>query len=160
MKLLTALALMLLVMAASAQVAAPPPPQNDPFVGTWRENQGKSPPKPGKKDKSYIRTIARDGDDLVFYSRAAGSKPIEHNYRIRCDGLLHSVPFGSMSCNYTAPNVVEGESRSPNSHEGAAKTIFWKREVSADGQLMTLSGYEDSGRTKPLGSTEILYRVK
>jgi len=131
--------------SASGQVAAPPLPQNDPFVGTWQENDGKK--------ASYARTIARDGDELVFSSHEH-SKSSEHNYRIRCDGLFHLVPFGSMSCEYTATNVVEGESR--QKHD----TIYWKREVSADGQKMTISAYTDNGRTTLIGSPNLLSRVK
>jgi hypothetical protein len=160
MKRLGAIAsFILFATAASAQVAAPPLPQNDPFVGTWQINPQKSRPRPDKTDSSYVRTITRDGDELVFSSRTGGSKPKEHNYKIRCDGLFHPVPFGSMSCRYTTPNAVEGESRPPNSKEDASRTAFWRREVTADGQEMKILAYTDSGRTQ-LESIQVLDRVK
>jgi len=55
--------------------------------------------------------IARDGEDVVFSSQIGTSKPSEKNYRIRCDGRFHPVPFGYLSCKYDAPNLIEGETR-------------------------------------------------
>jgi hypothetical protein len=138
----------LLIGAAFGQVATPPLPENDPLVGTWQDKRGKKP--------SYIRTIARDGEELVFSSQGNGLKPSEHNFRVRCDGLFHPVPFGSESCKYVAPNVVEGESKSSKDKTAS----YWKREVSADGQKMLIYGYTDSRKTMQLGPPEVLYRVK
>jgi hypothetical protein len=153
---LTALVLILLTITPSAQQAAslPPLPDKDPFVGTWQANKNKSRPKLGKRDASYARTIAREGDDLVFSSRTGTSNPSKNDYRIRCDGSFHSVPFGSLSCKFNAPNVVEGETKSLDS-----QTDYWSREVSADGQEMKISSYKNSGRTK-LKSIWVLDRVK
>lgn len=139
-KPLRTLAIMLCTTAVSAQVASPPPPQSDPFVGTWQANRDKSRPKLGKKDASYVRTIAREGEDLVFSSQMKGSSP--WSYRLRCDGLFHPVPFGSLACQYKAPNLVEGTTLYKR------ETLYWTREVSADGKEMKLSSYKDSGRTK------------
>jgi hypothetical protein len=153
---LTALAFILFMTAASAQEAAPhsPAPDKDPFVATWQANRDKSRPKLGKKDASYTRTIARDGEDVVFSSRIGTSKPSENNYRIRCDGLFHPVQFGSLSCKYDAPNLMEGETMGLDE-----RTSYWTREVSTDGQEMKISAYEDPGRTK-VKSILILDRVK
>ena len=153
---LAALASTLLTITPSAQQAASlaPPPDKDPFVGTWQANRDKSRPKLGKKDASYTRTITRDGDDLVFSSRIGTSDPSENNYRIRCDGLFHHVPFGSLSCRFNAPNVIEGETKSLDTQND-----YWSREVSADGQEMKISSYKNSGRTK-LKSVRVLDRVK
>jgi hypothetical protein len=151
---LAALASILLSITSSAQQASlAPPPDKDPFVGTWQPNRDKSRPKLGKRDASYIRTITRDGDDLVFSSRTGTSDPSENNYRIRCDGLFHRVPFGSLSCRFNAPNVIEGETKSLD-----AQTDYWSREVSADGQEMKISSYKNSGRTK-VKSIWVLDRV-
>jgi len=152
--LLTALRSILLMTAASAQEPAsvPPPPDKDPFVGTWQANRDKSRPKLGKRDASYRRTIARDGEDLVFSSPIGTSKASENTYRIRCDGGFHRVPFGSLSCKYQAPNLIEGETIR-DSHD------YWTREVSADGQEMKISAYKNSRRTK-VKSIWILDRVK
>lgn len=154
--LVTNLVSILLTIAVLAQQTASftPSPDTDPFVGTWQANRDKSRPPLGKKDALYIRTITRDGEDLVFASRTQAPKPSTNNYRIRCDGLFHPVPSGSLSCNYTAPNVVEGETKASD-----GKTYYWSREVSADGQEMKISWYKNAGRTK-LKSVKILDRVQ
>jgi hypothetical protein len=141
---------------AFAQEAAPHSraPDKDPFVGTWRANRDKSRPKLGKRDASYTRTIARDGEDIVFFSHTGTSGSNENSYRIRCDGLFHPVPFGSLSCRYDTPNLVEGETRALDE-----RTDYWTREVSVDGQEMKISAYKDAGRTK-IKSIHVLDRVK
>jgi len=147
MKWLRVLLFAFLMAESVAQVATVPPPQNDPFVGTWQKRRGNK--------VVSVRTIARDGEELIFWSRDEDRKPKEHNYRIVCDGLFHPVPYGSGSCRYTAQNVVEGESR------GKGKpTVYWRREVSADGQEMVISGYADSARTTSAGAPDVLHRVK
>jgi len=156
MTFMKALASILLATAVSAQVTTPLPPasEKDLFVGTWQANQEKSRPKLGKKDASYRRTIDREGEDLVFSSRRGTSRPSHNNYKIRCDGRFHRVPFGSLSCEYMSMNLIEGETK-VDSHE----IEYWSREVSADGQEMKISAYLDSGRTK-IRSIWVLDRVK
>jgi len=110
-----------------------------------------------------VRTIARDGDEVVFSSRidrrsVRGGKVSENHYRIRCDGLPHHVQCGiafcTTSCTYKAENTVEGETASPD-----GKKSYWTREVSADGQEMRILAYADKAKTK-LKSTQVLDRVK
>jgi hypothetical protein len=151
-----ALVSVFLALAALAQQpeSLPPPPDKDPFVGTWQANRDKSQPKLGKKDASYTRTIAREGEDLLFLSRTATSKSRENSYKIRCDGLFHPVPFGSLSCKYSAHNLIEGETTSSDGQTG-----YWSREVSPDGQEMKILSYKNSGRTEVM-SIWILDRVK
>ena len=99
MRSMTALALILLVTATSAQLAMPPPPQNDPFVGIWRLNSDESRPNPSKKDASYTKTIARDGDEMVVSSRTGGSQPGEHSPEFVVMGCFTACP--------RAPNRVD-----------------------------------------------------
>jgi hypothetical protein len=141
------IASVLLISIAVGQIPTTPPPQNDPFVGTWQEKRAKK--------SGYVRTITRDGEELVFSSQGNPSKPKEHNYRIRCDGLFHPVPFGSISCKYESPKIVIGESRNTGK-----PPIYWKREVSTDGQEMIIHGYTDRGRETELGTASVLYRMK
>ena len=145
-----------IITALSAQEPnqLPPAPDKDPFVGIWQANQSKSKPPLTERGASYARRIVRDGKDLVFSSRVGTSKPLYREYRIRCDGLFRSTPFGSLSCKYKSPNLVEGETVL-KTHE----TEFWTREVSSDGQEMRISAYSDSRRTK-LKSESVLDRVK
>jgi hypothetical protein len=152
----TTLVLALLAIAGFAQmpVSLPPSPDKDPFVGLWRANCDKSQPRLGKKDASYERTITREGEDLIFFSKQEPSKPKENYYRIRYDGGFHQVPFGSLSCKYDSPSLVEGETRALDN-----QTSYWTREVSSDGLEMKIVDYKDPGRTK-IESIRILDRVK
>lgn len=151
---LAALASILLAIGASAQQPASlPPPGKDPFVGTWQANAEKSRPKLSKKDSAYRRTIARDGEDLLFSSQTKNPKPSENTYRIRCDGQFHQVPFGSLSCKYDTSNLIEGVTEALD-----AKIRYWSREVSSDGQEMKISTYEDVAR-RNLTSVWVLDRV-
>ena len=155
MMLIIVLAAMPLWGAAHSQgPRAIPPPDKDPFVGTWKANQDKSQPRLSNKEASYTRTISRDGADLVFSSRMGSSKRSQNNYKIRCDGQLHRVPFGHLSCSYRASNIVEGETRSDDQ-----EIHYWTREVSTDGKEMRILSYQDSGHLV-LISVEILDRVK
>lgn len=134
-----------------------PTPENDPFVGTWKANRDKSKPKLNDKDASYVRTIVREGDDLVFSSqiasRVASGKVNENHYRILCDGAPHPVPFGSLSCEYKGASLIEGETLSLTNERS-----FWVREVSTDRQEQKVIEYKNAARTK-LRSTWILDRV-
>jgi hypothetical protein len=101
-----------------------------------------------------VRTVTREGDNLMFSSRIDNPKGIQNHYKIRCDGQFHPVPFGSILCEYKAPNLVEGETKSLDGrHE------YWAREVSADGHEMTISEYKDKGRNK-LQSVWVMDRMK
>jgi hypothetical protein len=140
--------------------SAMPEPDKDPFVGTWKANAKKSRPKLDEINGSYVRTMTRDGDDLVFSSRTKkqnSSGFSENHYRIRCDGLPHPVQCGATSCTtsciYLSANRVEGDTAGPG------KTFYWTREISPDGEEMIVSGYSDKARTKP-ESIEVNDRVK
>jgi hypothetical protein len=150
--------LAVLTGGASGQgVRSLPTPDKDPFVGTWKANRYKSRPKLNDEDASYVRTIAREGDELVFSSqmdsRIHSGKLNENHYRIRCDGSPHPVPFGSISCDYKKASLIEGETLSLTNEKS-----FWAREVSTDGQEQTILEYKDKARTK-LRRTWVLDRV-
>ena len=140
---------------AGGQQTVIPPPDQDPFVGQWRANAGESRPRLGKTDASYERTIEHDGDDLIFAPSGGASKATVRQFKIRCDGLFHLLPTGPiLSCRYATPTRVEGETKDPT-----AAHSFWTREVSSDGQRMTVSSYKNKGRTK-LRTVMVLDRVK
>jgi hypothetical protein len=150
----------LLLAAATAlahgQPWAIPPPDRDPFVGEWKANADASHPRLHKRERPYERTIARDGDDLVFASSGGASKATVRQFRIRCDGIFHPLPSGHvLACRYAPPNRVEGETKDYSTGEDD----FWAREVSADGQRMSILGYKDKARTM-LRSIEVLDRVR
>lgn len=142
--------------------SALPEPDKDPFVGTWQANADKSRPKLDKTEATYVRTITREGDDLVFASRikrkhSAGFS--ENHYKIRCDGLPHRVPCGeatcTTSCIFVAANRVEGDSKSPDGQSSS----YWVREVSLDGQELRIYAYKDKDRKK-LASVAVEDRAK
>ena len=126
-------------------------------MGTWKANRDKSRPKLNDVDASYVRTIAREGDELVFssqiHSRINSGKLNENHYRIRCDGSPHPVPFGSISCDYNGASLIEGETLSLTNERS-----FWAREVSTDGREQKILEYKDKARTK-LRKTWVLDRA-
>ncbi|MBI3896570.1 MAG: hypothetical protein HY313_11630 [Acidobacteria bacterium] len=133
-----------------------PPADKDPFVGTWKTNRDLSRPKLSKREASYIRTMLREGDELLFSSSMENFKTSEHHFRMRCDGQWYNVPTPdqSMLCLYASSNVVVGASIDPNH-----KVSYWTREVSADGQQMRITAYKDKARTK-IESISVLDRIK
>jgi len=154
------LAFVLTSRSLTQAVPSLPEPDRDPFVGTWKASADKSRPKLHKSEALYVRTISRDGDDVLFSSRT--KRPLsggysEKHYRIRCDGSPHPVQCGvvscTKSCTYKAANRVEGEEATPN-----GKT-YWTEEVSSDGQEMRIYEYKDEARNK-LERVEVLDRVK
>jgi hypothetical protein len=148
-------ALAVLETVLRAQQATLPPPEKDPFVGQWKANATKSRPRLSKKEASYERTISREGDYLVFASSGGVSKAAIRQFKILCDGLFHPLPTGPvLSCGYSAPNRVDGETKDPNH-----SNLFWTREISPDGQEMTISEYKDKARSK-LRLVMVLDRVK
>jgi len=151
--LIIAACIMLAPGASGQALPLIPAPDKDPFVGKWQSNPDKSQPKLNARDASYVRTLTREGDNRVFSSRIDNPKGIQNHYSIRCDGQFHPVPFGSVLCEYKAPNLVEGETKSLD-----GKHSYWAEEASADGHEMTMSGYKNKGRTK-LQSVWVLDRV-
>ena len=155
------LLLIALLSQSSAQnLPSVPEPDKDPFVGTWKANAYKSWPKLDENEALYVRTISRDGDDVVFFSRT--KRPVsagfsEKHYRIRCDGLSHRVPCGeascAKSCTYKAANRVEGEWAGPDGKN------YWTEKVSSDGLEMKIYAYRDKTKKK-LYRTEVLDRAK
>jgi hypothetical protein len=133
----------------------PPPPEQDPFVGTWRANRDKSRPKLDDTDASYVRTIGREGDEIVLFSRITlfeRHKVVEHHYRYRCDGKPYRLPHGSLSCLYKGANLIESEASSPDGK------YYLTSEVSADGQEVRILTYKNKTRTK-LKSVWVMDRV-
>ena len=155
------IALAALVLAKLVQAQAPnplpPPADRDPFVGMWKADGDKSRPKLSKAELTYVRTIGRSDDYLLFSSTGGASKakPEDRKYRLRCDGGFYPQPAGStLSCTWVASNRVVGVSKSPD-----GKKQYWSREVSADGESMTITGFKDQTRTK-VESVQVLERVR
>jgi hypothetical protein len=67
-------------------------------------------------------------------------------------------------CRFVSPNVIEGEQGDDLRNAGIHKpfffgrVIYWTKEVSADGQQMATTTYEDKDRTK-IQETFVLDRV-
>lgn len=132
-----------------------PPPEADPFVGQWRANADKSRPRLTKVERSYERTIRREGDELIFASSGGASTAAVRDFRIRCDGRFYPLPAGpSLSCVYVSTDRVEGETK-----DALKGSSFWTREVSPDGRELMISEYRDKARKK-VRSVIVLDRVK
>lgn len=131
-----------------------PPADRDPFVGKWKANQEKSRPKLDRKNATYTRTVARDGDAWILSSEMKNFPGSEHHYRILCDGRLHPAPHGvQVARRYKSPSLIEGETVIPG--QG---TKYWREEVSQDGQQMSITSYKGRKRLKVV-SVWILDRV-
>jgi hypothetical protein len=152
--------LSLLLIALTSQSLAQalpslPEPAKDLFVGTWKANADKSRPVHNDYDvqhKSYVVdvvTYSRDGDNLVASYR---KRSHEYHDRMRCDGKLHQTELSEascwISCKYLAPNHIEG---SYFFSDGTNNINYWTRELSSDGQEMTLWDYKDKARKKLKG---------
>ena len=74
---------------------------------------------------------------------------------MHCDGKFYATTEGVvMNCIYVKPNVITGESVGNNgSHD------YWTREVSPDGQTMTVTSYRDKSRLK-IEIVNVFDRVK
>jgi len=138
-----------------------PEPDKDLFVGTWKANADRSRPKLDEVEGSYVRTVSREGDDVVFSSRIKKPHSVgfaENRYKLHCDGSLHRVQCGSAfckkSCLYVTATRVEGETVEPD-----GTTLYWADEVSSDGQEIRIYSYNDKARKK-LKSIEVADRVK
>jgi hypothetical protein len=143
-----------LVLAQDSKLI-PPPADRDLFVGVWQANGDKSRPKLTKVERSYTRTIRRTGEDIIFSSTGGPSKATIREFRIRCDGAFHPLPAGPVqSCRWIDTNSIEGETQYP----GGRKS-YWVREVTPDGQTMTITDFKDKARTK-VASLITLDRVK
>jgi hypothetical protein len=59
-----------------------------------------------------------------------------------------------MTCQYKAPNIVDGEST-----DSDGRVSYWTPEVSSDGEQMSITGYKDKGRYK-IKEVQILDRVQ
>jgi hypothetical protein len=136
----------ILAGAAPSQDSNPlsPPADRDPFVGVWKADGERSRPKLSKTELSYVRTITRIGEDIVLSSTGGVSKAKIREYRARCDGAFYRLPTGPLlSCTWVGQTRVEGETREPN-----LRNPFWTREVTSDGQTMTITEFRDKARTK------------
>jgi len=123
----------------------------------------------------YVRTISREGNDVIVSTRQKKPGPLpfiksrdysefyEWHYRIRCDGLSHTLQFGVLSttksCAYTATSRVEGLTETPIEKTHTSVKVYWTEEVSSDGQEMRIYTYKDEIRKK-LNSIFVMDRVK
>ena len=143
------------VVHSQGSTTLPPPADRDSFVGVWQANADKSQPKLTRVQRTYVRTIERIGKDIKFSSSGGDSKAKIRSFLIRCDGSLYPLPTGPvMSCRWVDSRRVEGETRDPRGRES-----YWAREVTADGQTMTITEFKDKTRTK-VASVMALDRVK
>lgn len=122
----------------------PPPADRDPFVGVWKADGDRSRPKLNKAERSYVRTMTRVDEGIVLSSTGGVSKAKTTEYLARCDGTFYRLPTGPyLSCRWIGRTRVEGETHDPN-----GRICFWTRELTSDGQTMTITEFRNKARTK------------
>jgi len=175
-------ALMLFVLLPFAvtqtQPSSSPLPQ-DKFVGVWLYNNQKTEELNLHNGlhlyPTYlVESIRREGMDLVISTKRGplppfpdGSSPFgmqerrELQWSYRCDGEVHSIPYGTVSCRVTDLGVIEGCS-TYEPYRGmldSHKLTCWRREVSADGAEMRRYWYKDI-RMSTIDSTQVYDRCE
>jgi hypothetical protein len=122
----------------------------DPFIGTWVLNVAKSKIAASHRDEHYkssTRTYEPDGDKIkVSWVADLGEEhPNTGSYSSRCDGTLETANGNNkIRCHYVKADVIEGEFISDDSSHR-----YYRRELSADGKVMTLTWFADSMRKEP-----------
>jgi hypothetical protein len=122
----------------------------DPFIGTWQLNVPRSKISPAHRDeqyKSYKRTYEADRDKIkVSWDMDLGKEhPNTGSYSAKCDGTRETANGNDkIQCHYVKPDVIEGEVIGDDSLHR-----YYKRELSADGKIMTLTWFADSMRKEP-----------
>jgi len=155
-------------------LAQNPRPTNsgDPLVGEWVMNLSESQPVLWGNYKlleSYhSQTVVREGNDLVIAERIgprhwccyagssrADSEPTEQTFRLTCDEKPHPLDApaaGTLTCKYLSSTVIEGQTvyEVPDVLLGKTKVLYWRTEISSEGEKMSDSAYKDAGRKKLL----------
>lgn len=122
----------------------------DPFIGKWQLNVPRSKISPAHRDEQYkssTRTYEADRDKIkVSWVVDLGKEhPYTGSYSAKCDGTLETADGNNkIQCRYVKPDVIEGELTSDDSSHR-----YYKRELSADGKIMTLTWFADSMRKEP-----------
>jgi len=136
------LQLILVGVALSAALAAQTS-ANDPTVGTWKLNVGKSKFHPGPAPKNVTVTIAQDGKVSVNETTAEG-KDISFSFT-PTEGS--AVPIDGMDGTTISQRRVDDHTFEHTWTTGAM-TMHGKGVVSADGKTMkyTLTGTRPDGK--------------
>jgi hypothetical protein len=114
------------------------------IVGLWRLNHEKSKVPSLNSIVEENRRITKIGEKFTVNIRRVYTKngsPKETVYQFVCDGKHWKWPLGTwLTCVQKGPNVTEGYYTSP--------LRFYTREVSHDGQTLTISTFEADKRDK------------
>ncbi len=161
------LVLLTVLSSGTAQTSPPSPAPQNKFVGVWVLNPLKVTFPKGKEIESnwpkyFVDTITLEGLYLAISTRRgpyeqpsdphyhlSSEDQVEAQWSYLCDGNIHKIPAGSVSCG-TVNNGIEGSNQLYDNDVifGRHQEHFWRIEVSADGSEMKISYYNDRARTK------------
>ena len=137
----------MLVLGNAQQASSAKAP--DPFIGTWTLNVSKSKIAASHRERyrSSTRTYEADGDKIkVSWVADLGEEhPNTGSYSSRCDGTLETANGNNkIRCHYVKADAIEGEFIGDDpSHR------YYRRELTVDGKVMTLTWFADSMRKQP-----------
>ncbi|MGC1416134.1 MAG: hypothetical protein WA817_12675 [Candidatus Acidiferrum sp.] len=128
----------ILAVAASGTLLA----QSNPLVGTWKLNSEKSKFNPGPAPKSLTRTVAAQGDGVLytFDGISADGTTIAYSFALNFDGkdnaITGSMPSGadSISAQRIDSNTFAATLKQAGKVIGTSKV-----EVSQDGKVTTVT---------------------
>jgi len=139
------------ILALVAVACAPAYAQTNPAVGTWKLNVEKSKYNPGPAPKSMTRTLAAQGENVLysFEGVSAEGTGIAYSFTVAFDGkespITGSMPGGAdaITIKRTDANTFEATLTKAGKVIGSAKS-----EISKDGKVTTVTaqGTDGDGR--------------
>ena len=130
--------------------------QNDPFVGTWQINLGKSKYNPGPPPMSQTVTIQADGQNhkLTLTATDAAGKPTNSTIMRAYDGIPHPAP-GNPGYDAEAATRVDAHTVIVSRSKGGKLVETDTMSVSADGKTRTFTTVGIDANGRPVGNMTV-----
>jgi hypothetical protein len=121
--------------------------QNNPFIGTWKQDMAKSKYSPGVPvGLSRTITYESQGDEIKYTNDAvrADGTHLTWSYTGRYDGKDHPITWTGAKIPADQPDTISVKRTSANAYDGtqkkAGKVVSTARAiVSKDGKTMTIT---------------------
>lgn len=121
--------------------------QNNPLVGTWKLDVGKSKFDPGPAPKSLTRKVEAQGEGVKYTFEGVGAdgKPLAYGFSVKFDGkdnpIMGTIPSGAetISAKRINSNTYEATLKKGGKEIGKSKVT-----ISKDGKVTTV---ESKGTT-------------
>jgi hypothetical protein len=146
-RLLCSYAVLTAAAACAAAQSKSEPAHQEHFFGKWMLDRAASKAKHvADMVRMEWRTYAADGAAVrVAWGQGPGERG---SYSARCDGSLETDGQGKIRCWQTDANTLEGEQL-----DSTDKTHhYYRRGVSADGRILTITWFSDAKRRKAMES--------